>query len=316
MTWTKNSDLPRVAVMGAGAVGCYFGGMLARAGVPVTLLGRPVHVEAINRDGLFLDTLEFQERVRISASTRPKDLRGANVILFSVKTLDTEEAARQLALHASSSATVVSLQNGVDNVERIRAAAGLEALPSVVYVGAAMIAPGHVKHSGQGRLIIGKLREQHSQKLDDARQVAALFQRAGVPCELSENIEGELWSKLVINCAGNALTALARTSYSRAAAHDLAREVMRTTAQEAIAVAKAAGIRLPPVDLIEKGLELACSLGDATSSTAQDIQRGKRTEIDALNGFVARRGAQLGVPTPVNHTLWALVKLLEGSLGG
>jgi 2-dehydropantoate 2-reductase len=301
--------------MGAGAVGCYFGGMLARAGVPVTLIGRPTHVEAINREGLLLDTVEFQERVRVSASTVPEAVQGADVVLFCVKTVDTEEAARRLAPHLSASSIVVSLQNGVDNVERIRAAAGVEALPSVVYVGAAMSAPGRVKHSGQGRLILGKLRDQPAQKQSEASQVASLFRSAGVPCELSENIEGELWAKLVLNCAGNAVTALGRSSYGRAAAHSLAREVMMTSAQEAAAVAKAAGVRLPAVDLAEKGLQLARSLGEATSSTAQDIQRGKRTEIDSLNGFVARRGAELGVATPVNRTLWALVKLLEESIG-
>ncbi len=141
--------------------------------------------------------------------------------------------------------------------------------------------------------------------------IAEPTRRAGVDCRVSDNIEGELWQKLIMNCAGNAVTALGRSSYAAAARHEQAREVILATAEEAIAVARAAGVKLPTAELGEAGLKLAQSLGAATSSTAQDIQRGKRTEIDSLNGYIARRGDALGVPTPVNHTLYALVKLLE-----
>jgi 2-dehydropantoate 2-reductase len=133
---------PRVAVLGAGAVGCYFGGMLARAGAPVTLIGRPHHVEAVARDGLWLEGMRFQERVRVAASPAAEMARDAAVVLLCVKTLDTEDAAKSLFPHLAPGAIVVSLQNGVDNVERIRAAAGLEAFPAVVYVAVAMTGPG------------------------------------------------------------------------------------------------------------------------------------------------------------------------------
>jgi 2-dehydropantoate 2-reductase len=304
---------PRVAVFGAGAVGCYFGGMLARAGVPVMFIGRGVQAETLARDGLFLDTLYFQERVAVKASTEPAAARGAEIVLFCVKTTDTVEAARQLAPHLSSAAAVVSLQNGVDNVERIRTASGIEALPAVVFVAAALAAPGRVKHSGRGDLAVGVLRSQRSRPelAEQAARVAALFESAGVKCRLSENIEADLWAKLVMNCAGNPVTALARSSYARAARHAAARELIRRTAQEAIAVARAAGVALPGPELVAAGIKLAETLGEATSSTAQDIARGKYTEIDSLNGFVVRRGAELGVPTPYNETLYALVKLLE-----
>ena len=301
---------PRVVVMGAGAVGSYFGGMLARAGAPVTLVSRRAHVEAIARDGLFLDTVHFQERVAVAASTQPEAARDAELVLFCVKTLDTEAAARLLAPHLKPGALVLSLQNGVDNVERIRAAAGIEAVPTVVYVAVAVPAPGRVKHSGRGDLVIGRASR------DVLERVATTFARAGVPCRISENIEGELWSKLVWNCAGNALTALTRATYGQVARNAAARQVLLAVANEVLDVARAAGVQLPSADLAAAGLKLAHDLGEATSSTAQDIARGKRTEIDALNGFVARRGTELGVPTPVNHTLYALVKLLEESLPG
>src|SRR5262249_52466368 len=146
---------PRVAVLGAGAVGCYFGGMLARAGAPVTLIGRPQHVEALERDGLWLESLSFQERVPVAASGTGQAARTAAMVLFCGKALDTEEAARSLAPHLARGALVLSLQNGVDNVERIRTAAGFDALPAVVYVAAAMTGPGRAKHSGRGDLVLG-----------------------------------------------------------------------------------------------------------------------------------------------------------------
>lgn len=309
MSEPPGAGWPRVAVMGAGAVGCYFGGMLARAGAAVTLIGRRAHVEAIAREGLFVESVHFQQRVDVAASTEVEAARDAGLVLFCVKTLDTESAAKSLAAHLAPGAIVVSLQNGVDNVERIRAAAGIEALPAVVYVAASMPAAGRVKHAGRGDLVIG-----HAQRREEVARVAQWFERAGVPCRVSENILGDLWVKLILNCAGNAVTALGRSSYGRAARNELSRQVMAATAQEAMAVARAAGVVPPPIDLVAAGLKLAQDLGEATSSTAQDIQRGKRTEIDALNGYIARRGAELGVPTPVNHTLFALVKLLEENL--
>ena len=149
--------MERIAVLGAGAVGCYFGGMLARAGAPVTLIGRQPHVDAITRDGLFIDSIHFQEYIRVSATTDAAAARGAEIVLFCVKTVDTEEAAKVLAPHLTPGSTVVSLQNGVDNVERIHAAAGIDAVPAVVYVAAEMPAPGRLKHNGRGDLLLGEL---------------------------------------------------------------------------------------------------------------------------------------------------------------
>jgi 2-dehydropantoate 2-reductase len=294
--------------MGAGAVGCYFGGMLARAGAPVTLIGRPPHIDALGRDGLWLETLRFQEWVRVAASSTVEAARDAAVVLFCVKTLDTEEAAKALASHLAPSAVVLSLQNGVDNGERIRAAGGFEALPAVVYVAAAMTGPGRVKHTGRGDLIVGDPRGDRREELE---RLAKQFARAGVPCVVSDNVEGELWGKLAINCAYNAVSALGRAKYGRIARDPRTCAVLRLAVEETMAVARAAGVRLGDMDLVEATFRLGEAMSGATSSTAQDIARGKRTEIDALNGYVARRGAELGVSTPVNQTLHALVKLLE-----
>ncbi len=302
---------PRVAVLGAGAVGCYFGGMLARAGAPVTLIGRPHHVEAVAKDGLWLESLHFQEWVRVGASASAEATRDAAVVLLSVKTLDTEEAARSLAPHLAPGAVVLSLQNGVDNVERIRTSARIDALAAVVYVAAAMTGPGRVRHSGRGDLIVG---DPQGGRRGEADRVAALFARAGVPCVVSDNIQAELWTKMAMNCAYNAVSALGRAKYGRIVGDPWAREVLRLAVEETTAVARACGVRFPDVDLVGAAFRLGEAMSAATSSTAQDIARGKRTEIDSLNGYVAHRGTELGVATPVNQALHALVKLLEGAV--
>lgn len=292
--------------MGAGAVGCYFGGMLARAGATVTLIGRRATVEAITRDGLLFDSVNFQERVDVAASTEPSAARGAGLVLLCVKTLDTESAAKALAPHLDPRATLLSLQNGVENVELIRNATQLDALPSVVFVAASIPSPGRIKHVGRGDLVLGDAKRK-----SEIEAIAQLFTRAGVPCRISENIEGELWYKLILNCAYNAISALARATYGRAVENTYTRELIRVTALEAIAVARAAGIRLPEGDLEAACLKFGQDAHRAISSTSQDIERGKRTEIGALNGVIVRRGAALGVPTPVNQSLYALIKLLE-----
>ncbi len=306
---TSSEKWPRVAVVGAGAVGGYFGGMLARAGAPVVMIGRPTFVEAAKKNGLFLDTLQFRETVRVEASTDLDAVRGADVVLFCVKTIDTAATARALAPLMSSPATLVSLQNGVDNTEKIRDA-GIDALSAVVYVAAAVPEPARVKHVGRGDLLVGP-RNARAEKL------AALFERAGVPCRISDNIDGELWTKLIWNCALNAISALGRARYGQIAASEDARKVVENVVDEVLAVAGAARIHLPSVEDLKAGLagalKIATQMSSAISSTGQDLSRGKRTEIDSLNGYIARRGAELGVPTPVNHALYTLVKLAEES---
>ena len=306
---TAQQPWPKIAVVGAGAVGGYFGGLLARAGASVVMIGRPSFVEAVKKNGLFLDTLQFQESVRVEASTDLDTVRGAEIVLFSVKTTDNATTARALAPLLAPDALVLSLQNGVDNVGQIRAAAAIEALPAVVYVAASVPEPGRVKHVGRGDLVIGPRSER-------TERVAALFARANVPCRISENIEGELWTKLVWNCALNAVSALGRAKYGQIAASVDAWKVVASAVHEVLAVARAANVYPPgledPKAALAGALMVATQMSEALSSTAQDMNRGKRTEIDSLNGYVSRCGAELGVPTPVNHALYALVKLAEG----
>jgi len=186
--------------MGTGAVGGYFGGMLARAGMDVTFIARPATAEIIAQRGLFIDSPNFQETIRAAASSDVADVRGADLILFCVKTTDTDSVAKAIAPYLGPKTVVLSLQNGVDNSERIRAA-GLKALPAVVFVAASVPEPGRIKHSERGDLAIGG-------ELSDAPElarIAATFVKAGVPCRVSENIAADLWTKFVFNCALNAI---------------------------------------------------------------------------------------------------------------
>jgi 2-dehydropantoate 2-reductase len=309
-----NPGAKRVAVMGAGAVGSYFGGMLARAGVPVTMIARGAYVEAVRRNNLFLDTVTFQERVAVDVSTDPSAARDAHVVLFCVKGQDNEEAARAMAPHLAAGTIVVSLQNGVDNVERIRAAAGIDALPAVVYVAAAMPEPGHLKHSGRGDLVVGEFAGRRADAEGQparTEQIAALFAQADVPCKISTDILADMWLKFITNCGANAISAIAQATYGEIAQYGASRDLMSRVVEECIAVGRAAGVRTPGPGFTEKWLTALGKLSDAFSSTAQDLARGKRTEIESLNGYIVRRGAELGVATLNNFALYALVKLIE-----
>lgn len=292
----------KIAVMGAGAVGCYYGGMLARAGHEVTLIGRPLHVDAIRRDGLLLDTQTFEARVPLAASTEASAVRGAALVLFCVKSTDTASSAAEMAPHVGADALVLSLQNGVDNAEQLRSVLSQPVEPAVVYVATEMAGPGHIVHHGRGELVIGPF--------PCGAEVANLFGAAGVPVQVSDNVPGALWAKLVLNCAYNALSAIAQRPYGELVKGTGVWEVMRDVVDECLAVARAEGVTLPgdPWASVER---IAATMPAQFSSTAQDLMRGKPSEIDHLNGFVVRRGEVLGVHTPANRVLHALVKLIE-----
>src|SRR5262249_21740565 len=156
---------------------------------------------------------------------------------------------------------------------RIRGAAGIEALPAVVYVAAAMTGPGRVRHTGRGDLVVGDPRGTRRRELEN---LAALFARGGVPCAVSDNIEAELWTTVGMSWPYNAVSALGRAKYGRIAQDPRAREVLRRAVEETAAVARASGVRLPEADLVDAAFRLGEAMREATSSTAQDVARGKR----------------------------------------
>mgnify|MGYP003618377667 FL=1 len=300
----------KIAVMGAGAVGCYYGALLARAGHDVTLIARPAHVQAIAQaGGLWLHTDAGAECIALRASSQASAVRGAQWVLFCVKSTDTDSAGHAMAAHLDANAVVLSLQNGVDNAERLQAILGQAVLPSVVYVASTMAAPGQVRHLGRGELVLGAG--------PASAAIASVLRSAAIPTEISDNVTGALWAKLVLNCVYNPLSAITRLPYGAIASCpglDVA-QVMADVVQECQAVAQARGVALP-ADILASTLALAQAMPQQFSSTAQDLARGKRSEIDHLNGFIVRQGAALGIATPVNRLLHTLVRLLEQHLPG
>lgn len=295
----------QVAVLGAGAVGCFYGGMLARAGHRVTLIGRPQHVQVFETQGLRMQTQTFDETVKVHANTEASAVAGADLVLFAVKSPDTEAAGAQMREHLKPGALVLCLQNGVDNAERLRAVLpGVQVAAAVVYVATEMAGPGHLRHHGRGELVI--------EPSTASERVAQALAAAGVPTEISDNVRGALWAKLILNCAYNALSAVGRIAYGELVQQPGVKDTMRDVVAECRAVAAADGVTLPG-DVDAAVRRIAETMPSQYSSTAQDRMRGKPSEIDHLNGHVVRRGEALGVPTPANRVLWAVVKLVEAA---
>ena len=299
----------RVVVMGAGAIGCYFGGLLACAGHAVTLIGRTSHIEAIKRDGLRLQGADFDRRVLVATSETPDGVRDAEIVLCCVKRPDTTAAAMAIAPFLRPDAVVVSLQNGVDNRDVLRAhlPAGIDVIPAAVYAAVGMVGAGHVRHQGGGQVTLGT-----SASSD---KVAVLLAQTGANVDMSPNIDGVLWTKLIINCAFNALSAIAVAPYGVLMQSEGIEAVLRDIVDECLAVAGKEGVVVDS-DVWARVMRIPATMPEQLSSTAQDLQRGRRSEIDHLNGFIVARGAALGVATPVNRALWALVKVLESRASG
>jgi 2-dehydropantoate 2-reductase len=304
----------KVAVVGAGAVGSFYGAMLARAGQRVVLIGRQQHVEAIERAGLKLDMAGQVETLRAEASAELAAVHGADLVLFCVKSTDTDTVASELAPLLEPHAVVLSLQNGVENAATIARHVRQTVIPAVVYVATAMAGPGTVKHFGRGDLLIGALNAdaRHDAAVSGLLQdLVALFGAAGVKVTISSDVMLELWSKLLVNCAYNAISALAQAPYARLAAQPEIRAIQHAIVREVVALAQAEGIGLQFEPSLQAMERIATAMPAQFSSTAQDMARRKPSEIDHLNGFIARRGRERGVSVPINQTLAALVKLVE-----
>ncbi|MDO9298753.1 ketopantoate reductase family protein [Bradyrhizobium sp.] len=292
----------QVAVIGAGAVGCYYGGLLLKAGHDVTFIGRQPHVDAINAHGLLLDMQGFRDHLPATAATDTTALAAPDLVLVCVKSADTEQAGRSLAGHLRPETSLLSLQNGVDNAQRLRAVTGHPVIATVVYVGSEMAASGHVRHHGGGDLVIGASPASEA--------LAQTLNAAGIHTTIAVDIEAVQWTKLITNCAFNALSAVAGIAYGAMMQVEGARDVIASAVQEAADVARACGVKIPH-DLEAQILKIPAAMPNQTSSTAQDLSRGKPSEIDFLNGYVVRKGAELGIPTPTNRALQVMVKLAE-----
>jgi len=292
----------QVAVIGAGAVGCYYGGLLLKAEHDVTFIGRQPHVDAINAHGLLLDMHGFRRHLPAKAATDATALTAPDLVMLCVKSADTEAAGRSLAGRLSLKTLLLSRQNGVDNAQRLGAITGHPVIATVVYVGSEMAGPGHVRHHGGGDLAIGASPASEA--------LAQTLRAAGIQTTIADDIEAVQWTKLIANCAFNALSAVAGIAYGPMMQVEGAQDVIASAVREAADVAHACGVNISQ-DLAAQILKIPAAMPNQTSSTAQDLSRGKPSEIDFLNGYVVRKGAELGIATPTNQALQVMVKLAE-----
>ncbi|MEO8360917.1 MAG: ketopantoate reductase family protein [Vicinamibacteria bacterium] len=306
--------MTRIGVMGGGAIGCLYGGWLAKSGAHLTIVARSRHVEAMRAHGLHLTGRDFDFHIPVTASVEPSALSDCDLILFCTKTRDTESVASQLAPILSPGAIVLSFQNGVDGAERLASILPRTVFSAALFVSCQMEGPGHVKHNGRGDIILGDWfadRPEAATRRLQLDAIAATLQRGSIEVSISDDIKKTLWTKLAMNCGYNAVSALGRARYERVVASAASHELMRQVVEELVAVAKADSVVLSFDSVFAQVLSLGTSMGRAISSTGQDIAAGRLTEIDDLNGYVVRRGKALGVPAPVNETLQRLVRLLE-----
>ena len=291
----------KIAVMGAGAVGCYYGAKLAMAGHEVTLIGRPALVDAVEANGLILEMAGETHVCPAKATTDPAAVQATDMVLFCVKSGDTKSAGAQIAPYLREETLLLSLQNGISNPETLELASGHAVIAAVVYMASGMVAPGVVRHEGRGELAIGG---------PNAVRAAEVLNAAGIQTEVSENVIGLLWGKLVVNCAYNAISAIGRQPYGVLADVPGMTGLIESVVDECFAVAEAEGVQIPE-GTRDTVRGVPAWMPKQFSSTAQDIMRDRSTEIDYLNGEIVRRSAVHGIDVPINRTLTLLTKLIE-----
>jgi len=305
-----------ILVAGAGALGSVLGGLLARAGLPVTLLGRATHLDVVRREGLAIEGLFGTHRVTgLGCVTDVRELAATyRTVLLTVKAYDTAAMVAALAPRLADDGVVVSLQNGLGNVEAAAGAVGARrVLGGRVIFGAELVEPGRVRVTVYADpVLIGSPDAGDATRRATAARLAAALADAGVPAEPSDDIVAQLWAKVFYNAALNPLGALLGVPYGRLAEDGDTRAIMDDVITEAFAVARAESVVLRWSDAAAYRETFYGRLVPATachrSSMLQDIERGRPTEIEAINGAVAARGAALGVPTPLNAALARLVR--------
>jgi 2-dehydropantoate 2-reductase len=297
----------RIVVVGAGGVGGYFGARLARAGQEVTVVARGAHLDAIRREGIRVrSALEGEYVAPVTAVEKVDGLPAADAVLLCVKSFDTETAVEQVRGVVGGDTPVLSLQNGVDNEERIDAALGPgRALGGVAYVFATIEAPGVIAHTFAGSVVLGEMDGRPSAR---AQRLHEAFAAAAVPVRLSDDIRRVLWEKYLMIAAQAGMTGLTRAPIGVIRDTPQSWRMYRMIVEELAALGRAAGVSLP-ADAVETTLGNAGKLAPHLYSSLHfDLVNGKRLELDALHGHAVRLGERLGVPTPMVFAVYAALK--------
>lgn len=298
----------RVAVMGAGAVGGYFGAKLAGSGHEVAFIARGEHLTAMRRDGLRVKSAQGDLHVRSRFASDPEEIGHVDLVLFCVKSYSTEEAARALAPLLQDKSLILSLQNGVDNPDKIAALWGKSrTLAGVMYIGARLLSPAFIEHSGGGRIVMGELDGGVS---ESTKTVEEIFSRARVPCTVSPEIRKAMWGKLVWNASFCAISCLTRATAKEIVESESLRQLAVQGMGEVIEAARSEGFELAPT-IVEETLHLSRSLGDFKPSMLQDLEAGKPLEYEAFNGVVLSVLRRAGKSAPVNQIFYGALKFLD-----
>jgi 2-dehydropantoate 2-reductase len=298
----------RIAVIGAGGTGGYFGGLLARAGEDVTFIARGTHLEALRARGLTLESrLAGTFTVPVRATDDPHEVGPVDLILFCVKTYDTDTAAESIRPLIRPDTMLLSLQNGIDNEERIARVTGhASGIGAVAYVVSAIKAPGVIAQTaGPGKIVFGELDGGTSVRTE---RLHTVLQRAGIAVELHPDIRVVLWQKFLFICAFSGVTAVTRLPIGAILADPLTHALFQGTSEEVEAVARAGGIDLP-ADCVEQALTTAAAVEPwGRGSLYHDLAGGRRLELESLNGEVVRRGREHGIETPLNFAIYAALR--------
>jgi len=300
-----------ILILGAGAMGSLLGARLSRTGASITLFStNRAHMEAIGRDGLFIEELDGTVRnYPLTTYSQPEEIpENPDLVLVVVKTYATETAVSGILGRCSPSTIFLTLQNGIGNWERIAEITGKQAvLAGSTAQGATLLGAGRIRHGGNGPTYIGEPDGPASERV---RGVVALFKEAGFVAEPSDNVARLIWEKLIVNTGINAITGLTGIRNGVIAEMREASELCGSAVEEAILVARAKGFPIG-LEMIERVISIAAATARNRSSMGQDVDKRKRTEIDAINGAIVEFGKQVGIPTPVNQTLTSLIKILE-----
>lgn len=295
----------KIAIMGSGAIGAYYGGLLARAGNEVTFIARGAHLEAIRKNGLQIKSGHGDFLVKPAQATdNPLEIGPVELALVCVKTPATEQAARAIRPLIAPQTAVMSLQNGIDAAERIGAVIGMEhMLGAATWISAAIEAPGVVRHFSQfRRIVFGELDGQTTRR---AQAVLERLQGSGATAELSSDISKVLWTKFVFISAASAVGSLTRLEMGDYRAVPETRSLLIAIMREVEALARAQNIALDD-DVVEKSLAfIDASAPSIKASMQRDIETGHVSELEAIIGVIGRKGRELGLPTPVSDIVYA-----------
>lgn len=304
----------RIAVMGSGAVGGYFGAKLAAAGNQVAFIARGQHLAALQLHGLKVKSPNGDLEIHQAQFTdAPEQVGHVDLLLFCVKSYDTEAAAHTIKPMVSDRSQILSLQNGIDNPDKLARVYGeSKVLPAVVYVGAQLSAPGVIVHSNGGRIILGQM---DGAVADQTKMLAQTLVAAGIPCEANAEIRQVQWSKLLWNAPFCAISCLTRANTKEIVESESLTQLALDGMTEVQAAARTQGIDLPR-RLFDEVLSFSRGLGEFKPSMLQDLETNKPLEYQAFNGIVVKLLEANGQPAPINQTFFATLKFLDQRIRG